>query len=201
MAWNLHGQLHELCSCQMWCSCWLGPEIAPDEGWCGGAILLDIAQGVSEGVSLNGCKVVWVGDWPASFWAGNGTARVYIDEETTPEQRRELEAIFTGKKGGPMAAVATSVITTWLPTQYTRIAINWGDNTSATIGTIGQVRSRRLVNEAGRPTTVQGAAAMSAFQLESADLAYTAGSRWADPDLPHQWEGSSGTRSAFHWSA
>lgn len=42
---------------------------------------------------------------------------------------------------------------------------------------IGQVKSRRLLNDAGRPTTVQGAAAMSAFQLESADLAHTAGSR------------------------
>jgi hypothetical protein len=200
MAWRLNGQLHELCSCKMWCPCWLGPEIEPDQGWCGGAILLDIEQGDSDGVDLNGCKVVWAGDWPASFWAGNGTARVYIDESANADQRRELEAIFTGKKGGPMEVVADAVITNWLPTQYTKIDIHWGDETTATIGSVGHVKSRRLLNDAGRATTVQGAAAMAAFQLESADLAHTAGSRWSDPDF-HQWEGSSGTRSTFNWSA
>ncbi len=69
MAWRMTGQLHELCSCNMWCPCWLGPEIEPDQGWCGGAILLDIEQGVSDGVNLDGCKAVWLGDWPANFWA------------------------------------------------------------------------------------------------------------------------------------
>jgi hypothetical protein len=200
MAWHMTGQLHELCSCQLWCPCWLGPEIAPDQGWCGGAILLEIAQGASEGVDLSGCKAVWTGYWPASFWAGNGTARVYIDEGTTPDQRRELEAIFTGKKGGPLAVVANAVITTWLPTHYTPITIQWGEHTSATIGSVGEVQSRRLQNDAGQPTTVQGAAAMAAFQLERAELAYTAGSRWRDPDL-QPWEGSSGTKSTFDWHA
>lgn len=39
---------------------------------------------------------------------------------------------------------------------------------------------------------MHGAAAMAAFQRERAELAYTAGSRWRDPDL-QPWEGSSGT--------
>jgi hypothetical protein len=125
---------------------------------------------------------------------------VYIDEGTTPDQRRELEAIFTGTKGGPWAVVASAVITTWLPTHYTPIAIHWGDDTSATIGRVGEVQSRRLQNDAGQPTTVQGAAAMAAFQIESVELAHTAGSRWTDPDL-QPWEGSSGTRSPFDWNA
>jgi hypothetical protein len=178
----------------------LGPEITPDEGWCGGAIVLEIQEGEADGVPLNGCKAVWVGDWPASFWAGNGTGRVYIDEQATPDQRRALEAILTGRQGGPWAVVASAVITTWLPTHYTPIAIHWGDDTTATIGTVGQVTSRRLRNEAGQPTTVQGAAAMGAFQLASVEIAHTAGSRWSDPDL-HHWEGSSGTRSTFQWAA
>ena len=41
---------------------------------------------------------------------------------------------------------------------------------------------------------------MAAFQLERAELAYTAGSRWMDPDL-QPWEGSSGTKSTFDWHA
>jgi hypothetical protein len=76
MAWQMSGQLHELCSCEMWCPCWLGPEVTPDQGWCGGAILLDIQQGTAEGIDLSGCKAVWTGDWPGNFWGGNGTAHV-----------------------------------------------------------------------------------------------------------------------------
>jgi hypothetical protein len=199
MAWRMTGQLHELCSCKMLCPCWLGPEIEPDQGWCGGAVLLDIQQGNADGVDLSGLKAVFTGDWPGNFFAGNGSARVLIDESASPAQRRELEAIMTGKKGGLFEALG-GVIATWLPTQYVPIAIQWGEETTATVGNFGQVRSRGLKDPTGRPTTVQGAAAMAAFQLDSMQVVHAAGSRWADPDM-HQWEGSSGTRSAFNWSA
>jgi hypothetical protein len=79
------------------------------------------------------------------------------------------------------------------------MTIQWGDETTAAIGQVGQVTSRQLRNEAGQSTTVQGAPAMAAFQLERVDLAYTAGSQWRDPDL-HTWTGSSGTKSTFRWA-
>ena len=199
MAWRVTGQLHELCSCNMLCSCWLGPEIEPDQGWCGAAIIFDIQQGNSDGIDLSGRKAVLGLYWPGNFWAGNGTARVYIDESASADQRRELEAILTGQKGGPMEGVANAVITNLLPTQFTNIDLQWGDETSVTIGNVGQVKSRRLKNQSGQPTTVQGAAAMGAFQLESLEVAHTAGTRWSDPEM-QQWEGSSGTRSNFNWS-
>jgi len=183
----------------MLCPCWLGPEIEPDQGWCGGAVILDIEQGNSDGVDLSGCKATFVGDWPGNFFGGNGTGRLFIDDSASPEQRRELEAILRGKKGGLWEALG-GVISTWLPTQYAPIAVQWGDETSATIGTVGQVQSRGVKDGAGRPTTVQGAAAMAAFQLESIEVAYAAGSRWSDPEM-HQWEGSSGSRSTFNWSS
>jgi Protein of unknown function (DUF1326) len=99
MAWQLTGQIHEACSCKLLCPCWLGPEIEPDQGWCGGMILFDIQQGHSDGVDLSGCKAVFFGEWPGNFWAGQGTARLIIDEATTADQRRELEAILSGQKG------------------------------------------------------------------------------------------------------
>jgi hypothetical protein len=199
MAWRMTGQLHELCSCKMLCPCWLGPEIEPDQGWCGGAVLLDIQQGNADGVDLSGLKAVFTGDWPGNFFGGNGSGRILIDASASPAQRRELEAIMTGKKGGLFEALS-GVIATWLPTQYVPIVIQWGEETTATVGNLGQVRSRALKDPSGRPTTVQGAAAMAAFQLDSLQVAHAAGSRWTDPDM-HQWEGSSGTRSTFNWSA
>jgi hypothetical protein len=193
------GLFHELCSCKLLCPCWLGPEIEPDQGWCGGAVIFDIQQGESDRVDLSGCKAAFVADWPGNFWAGNGTAQVFIDEAATADQRRELEGILTGKKGGPMEEIGSAVVTRWLPTQFAPIGIEWGEETTATIGDIGVVKSRQLKDGAGRTTTVQGAAAMAAFQLESMVVAHSDGSRWANPGM-HQWEGSSGTKSTLNWS-
>jgi hypothetical protein len=49
MAWNVSGQSLELCSCKLLCPCWLGPEGAPDQGWCAGAFAFDISTGNSDG--------------------------------------------------------------------------------------------------------------------------------------------------------
>ena len=40
-----------------------------------------------------------------SSFGGNGTLRVYVDEAASSDQRRELEAIFSGNKGGHLAAL------------------------------------------------------------------------------------------------
>lgn len=198
MAWRMTGRSIELCSCKLFCPCWLGPA-QPDQGWCSGAFALDIQEGNSDGVNLGGTKAVFVADWPGDFWAGQGTVRLYIDEAATAEQRRELEAILSGKKGGLWAAVS-ALVTRWVPTQVTKVEIQWGETLAVTVGTVGQATVQPLKDQAGRPTTVQGAAAMAAFELERMDLASAKGSRWSDPEL-RQWEGDSGTIHAFSWSA
>jgi hypothetical protein len=199
MAWRVAGQFHELCSCTFLCPCWFGPA-EPDQGWCSGALVFDIERGTADGLDLGGNTVVLLADWPGDFWAGNGTARLYIDERANPAQRRALEAIFSGQQGGPMGAVSAAVISQWLPAQSTPIEIHWGDTTTGRVGEIGQITSQRVTNDAGEPATVHGAAAMGAFQLERLQVARTAGSHWADPDM-RRWDADSGTRAPFAWSA
>src|SRR5438128_8908955 len=114
MPWRISGQLHEFCSCDMFCPCWLGPA-EPDQGWCSGFWAFDIQEGSSDGVNLGGARVGWVVDLPGDFAGGNGTARLYIDEATTTDQRRELEAIFSGQKGGHWGALMDAVVTKWVP--------------------------------------------------------------------------------------
>ena len=199
MAWNMTGRFIEVCSCKLFCPCWLGPAEA-DQGWCSAVLLMDIQQGNSDGVNLSGFKVAWVADWPADFLSGNGTARFYIDEAADADQRRELEAIFQGTKGGPWE-VLSSVITKWLPAQSAKIEVQWGDKPSARVGNVGQVMLQPLKNEAGRQTHMQGAVVMEAFQLERLDLARSDGSQFSDPDL-RQWKsGGEGQMSTFTWSA
>ncbi|MBI3943347.1 MAG: hypothetical protein HY326_10070 [Chloroflexi bacterium] len=81
-----------------------------------------------------------------------------------------------------------------------QVAAGDGQTAAITVGTVGQATLQPLKDQAGRPTTVQGAAAMAAFELERMDLASSKGSRWSDPEL-RQWEGDSGTIHAFSWSA
>lgn len=200
MAWKVSGQSLELCSCKMLCPCWFGPDGDPDQGWCAGAFAFDIQEGNSDGVNLGGSKVAFTAEWPGNFFGGNGTARLYIDERATADQRRELEAIFSGKKGGHLEGLFGAVITKWLPAQATKVEIQWGDNPSLSVGGAGQGRWQPVKDPSGRPTKVQGAAGQAGFQIESMDLASSKGSRWSDPDM-RSWEGDSGTLHTFDWSA
>lgn len=199
MSWSVRGRSLELCNCKLMCPCWVTAEVEPDQGWCGGVFGFEIDEGSSDGVSLDRGKVVATFEWPGNFWAGNGTARLYIDQAADADQRRELQAIFGGQKGGPLGAVLPAVVTTVLPTEFTEIAIDWGEPTSLTVGTVGDVTLRRVTDQTGRATTVSSAAALTAFQMDSMELASSKGSRWHDPDQ-RSWEGDSGTLHAFDWA-
>ena len=200
MTWQLSGRSIELCNCNMLCPCWLGPEGQPDRGWCGGAFAFDIQRGTSDGVDLSATKVALSFEWPGNFFGGNGTARCYIGDDAKPEQRRELEAIFTGKKGGPLEPLWAAVVSKWLPTEATRIEMAWGDSTSLSVGDVAQAKLTPLKDAAGRTTRMDGAAAQAALQVPSLDLASSKGSRWSDPQM-REWRGDSGTLHQFNWTS
>lgn len=197
MAWNVTGHLLELCNCNVECRCWFGPS-KPDQGWCGSALIFDIHQGGADGVELGGRKVALAAEWPGDFWSGNGKARLYVDAGATADQRRELEAVFGGKRGGVPQNVLGGVITQWLTPRSVRIDVQPGDSTAVTVGDVGRVTLKRLKDGAGKQTKVQGAAAQAAFEIDAMDVASSKGSRWSDPEL-RAWEGDSGNIMAFGW--
>ena len=197
MAWHMTGQLIEACSCKALCPCVLGPA-EPDQGWCSGALTFVIQEGASDGVDLGGRKVVWLIDLPKDFLSGSGTVRIYIDDAADAPQRQELEAIFSGRKGGP-GQVLGSLVSTWLPTQTARIAIEPGDSPSIAVGTMGHVKLQRINDEAGRTATLVNAPVLGAIQVETAALARSDGSRFADPDMRRWNGGGHGSVSPFSW--
>src|SRR5438093_9667809 len=159
MPWNVSGQSVEFCSCKMLCPCWLGPEGEPDQGWCAGVFAFDIQEGKSDGVDLGGTKAAITAEWPANFFGGNGTLRVYLDESASADQRRELEAIFSGSKGGHLAGLWDAVIANRLPARTERIDLQWGENPSVTVGNIGRATLQPVKDPTGQRTKVAGAAA------------------------------------------
>src|SRR5688500_322680 len=200
MAWKVAGRSVEHCSCNMLCPCWLGPDGKPDQGWCGGIFGFDIREGNADGTDLSGTRVVLSAMWPANFFAGNGTARLYLSEADSTQQRKELEAIFLGKKGGPLAPLWSAVVKDWLPTEIARIDMAWGETPSISVDKFGQAKFQRVKDQAGNPSRVTGAAAQAAFQIATMDVAKAEESHWADPKL-RDWQGDSTTLHEFRWSA
>lgn len=202
MGWQIKGQLIESCSCNMLCPCWFGVQelMVMDQGYCASALAFLVERGNSDGVDLAARSVVWAVDFPGpTLFDGNGTARLYVDEGASSEQRQELEAIFQGKKGGPMEPL-NALIAKWLPTQSSRIGVKEeGDVVTVDVGKVGQVRSERLRDAAGRAMTLQGGGFVADFHMEELELAPSS-SRWSDPDL-RQFTTKSGGRGMFTWSA
>src|SRR5262245_30752165 len=142
MVWQLSGQLIEACSCKSACPCALGPA-EPDQGWCSGALTFAIDKGQSNGVDLSGRAVVWAIDLPKDFASGNGTVCIIIDDGADARQRQELEAIFSGKKGGP-GAVLGSLVSKWLPTASAAIKLSGAEDPEITVGTMGHVKLQAI---------------------------------------------------------
>ena len=124
---------------------------------------------------------------------------MYVDAGATIEQRRELEAIFQGKKGGQLEPL-DALIPTWLTITVSRIEVQEeGDRITINVAGVGQLISQRLRDEAGRQTTMQNAGFASGMHIDTLALAPSDGTRWADPDLPEQFEAKSGIVADVHW--
>jgi hypothetical protein len=205
MPWTISGEMIETCSCNMLCPCWFGVQalMVMDQGWCASPILFRFRDGTADGVTLGGLTLALALFFPGpTLYDGNATARLYLGDTASADQRSALEPIMQGQRGGPMQILA-GLITTWLPTQTVPITLQEANGTiQATVGTVGQIHSQRLKNEAGQPMTMQhvGFAVALQFDQQRAELAPSAGTRWSDPDLPRQWESRSGAVGTFTWS-
>lgn len=199
MAWSLQGQWIESCSCAQVCPCNFGPEGKPDQEWCSAAIGLNITRGNSDGVDLSNVRAVLVGDFPGNFMLGNGTMRVYLDQAMGADQRRELEGILTGKKGGPIAALADAM-SKKLPVKTARISLATGENPSIAVDGAGEMKFQPIKDQNGSVSQLVNAPAGTAFGMPAMDLAMTAG-RWNDPEMRSWDAGGAGGVASFSWSA
>lgn len=200
MSWQVSGRSMELCSCKSFCPCWLGPEGEPDQEWCASIFGWEVESGNSDGVELAGAKVVFVAHWPGNFFAGNGSARLYLDESVSADQQRELEGIFSGKKGGVLEGLWGAVVSSWHPAKIAKIELDLGDTPRVRVEGLGEAALKPFKDDAGNSATLSGAAAMAALEMDSMVLANGTESSFSDPDLGN-WQGDSGTLHSFDWAA
>jgi len=107
MAYHLEGRLLEVCNCRVLCPCWVGED--PDYGTCEGINAWHVDKGTIDGVDVSGHTIAMIVHIPGNVLAGNWKAAVYLDDRVTPAQEQALLAVYTGKKGGPVADLAKLV--------------------------------------------------------------------------------------------
>ena len=204
MAYTITGEFVESCSCNMLCPCWYGVEelMIMDQGWCASPWLIRIIEGESNSIDISGCNVVMAMFFPGpTLFDGDGTGRVYLDNQTTQDQRRELEAIFTAQRGGPLEVIG-ALVSKWLSVQLTDIEVRENNGViTADVGEFGSIVSTRMVNEAGDRVILQNAgfALVWNFNDNIAEMAPSDGTSWHDADLPLAWDGRSGAVGQFTW--
>ena len=105
--WAIRGSYFESCNCDPICPCRRIDGVSGSRsthGICLGVLTWLIEEGQAGGTDLAGLPVAlalrYDDDEPGSPW----TWILYLDERGSEEQRAALEAIFTGRLGGPGAA-------------------------------------------------------------------------------------------------
>lgn len=108
-SWFASGLLFENCSCQTICPGHVHFDQLCTHERCVGYWALKFADGRFDGVSLAGRRALIAYDAPQHMIDGDWTQTLILDEDTTAEQRRALEAIFEGRSGGPWSKLAPFV--------------------------------------------------------------------------------------------
>src|SRR3954451_24484721 len=103
VSWRIRGSYFESCNCDPICPCRRIDGVAggrSTHGICVGVLSWLIEAGEADGLDLSGLAVAlatrYHDDEPGSPWS----FVVYLDARASDEQRRVLEAIYTGRLGG-----------------------------------------------------------------------------------------------------
>jgi hypothetical protein len=107
MAYELEGQLLEVCTCKILCPCWVGED--PDGGQCDGLLAWRVDKGKVDAVDVSGLTFALLCHIPGNILKGNWSVVAYVDDKATPKQQEALLNVWTGKAGGPVADLAKLV--------------------------------------------------------------------------------------------
>lgn len=105
MAYELEGQLLEVCTCKVLCPCWIGED--PDgDGTCDSVNFWHIDKGQIDGLDVSNLTIGGINHIPGNVLKGNWQVVLCVDDKATDQQHAALVDVFTGKRGGPMKDLA-----------------------------------------------------------------------------------------------
>lgn len=105
--WELDIEHLMACNCNFGCPCSFNAP--PTYGTCESALAWRIERGTYSGVDLSDMAWVLSAFWPGALHEKKGYGVVYLDERAKGKTKSALEAIATGKAGGPMSIFMSTV--------------------------------------------------------------------------------------------
>lgn len=195
--WSASGVLFENCSCQLICPAHVSFKSICDHDRCRGYWGIHIDEGRYGDVALDGLNTVVVYDTPVRMYSGDWTERLHVDDRADEAQGGALEAIFSGRAGGPWEILA-GFVSEWLPSQRASIRFeDRGRDKSLTIpgvidSTVTALRGRDGKNDAvlsNLHNVIHGAIHVLA----------RGSTRCTDPNLVHAHEKTHALYSRFEW--
>lgn len=143
--WQFEAEYIQSCNCDYGCPCNFNGY--PTHGNCEALVAYNIRKGRFASTKLDGvifAEGLW---WPKAIHEGNGIGTLYIDEGATPEQRKAIEQIFSGKHGGGVFEIFPQTFAKTLPTKVAKIDFHYnGYNSWFKVEGLGEVRSTYITN-------------------------------------------------------
>ena len=119
-SWRIAADVVSVCNCAWGCPCQF--NALPTRGRCEATVAIRIREGHYGSTDLGGVSFATGYWWPGPIHHGNGIAQLVIDEHATPEQRRSVLNITSGKEGGTLFEIYDVVVSKRLVPIYARIA-------------------------------------------------------------------------------
>jgi hypothetical protein len=143
------------CNCEVACPCIF--LSAPSAGYCTGAGGWHVDSGQFEGTPLDGLNVVLADYIPGHVLKGNFRVGLYVDQRADTAQRAALVQIFSGKAGGPIAALRP-LISEELPPKAAQIDfLAEGKRRRVVLSGLGEIDVTALQGAGGADVIVHGA--------------------------------------------
>ena len=153
MAYLLRGIYLGNCHCHDICPCNVDLRPNGPGGECRGWLVLNIREGHKDDVDLSGQTVALFYTFPDKPSAGNWQIGIIADTEASDEQASALEAIFTGKDGGPWGDFA-GLFGNYLGLERAGVTFSDGETPSATVDGHGELTFEPFRDFTGTPTTL-----------------------------------------------
>lgn len=119
--WRIVADETGTCNCAWGCPCQF--NALPTHGRCEAIVAVRIREGHYGSTKLDGVTFAAAYWWPGAVHEGNGVVQLAIDERATPEQRRALLNITSGKEGCTFFEIFAAVVSKALDPIFTRIEL------------------------------------------------------------------------------
>jgi hypothetical protein len=143
--WNFEADYIQACNCDYGCPCNFNGY--PTHGNCEASWAYSIKNGTFGTTKLDGVTFAQSGWWPKAIHEGNGVGALYIDDKATPEQRKAIEEICSGRHGGGVFEIFPKTYSKVHPTKVTKVEFHYdGANSWFKVPGITEVHSEHVTN-------------------------------------------------------